>query len=68
MSPYMDFLILYGILGCIRGPKIDQNEQIHDFWAFFVHLHITKFENKYIFWYYEFMETFERICENTRLG
>ena len=35
--------------GGIRGPKIGPNEQVYNFWALFVHLHITKVRNDYIF-------------------
>ena len=44
-APYMCFFDNIGVIQCGKGPKIGQNDQIYDFWALFVHFHVTNVGN-----------------------
>ena len=56
------------LLWCYRGSwsvrgvrKLVEIDRYYDFWAVFVHFHISKVENDYIYWQYKFMETIGRV-------
>ena len=50
ISVYMQFFDTIGDVRVVRGQKIGQNEHMYDFLALFVHFHIIKNGNEYIFW------------------